>query len=143
MTRRAIGTPCRFSMKTRPAPVRFQGLFGHRSLSHSFLPKQRWQDHVQKQKASGLSMAAYCRANGLTLHLFYYQIQKRRGKPQDSDSQSKVLFHPVTLSTSESKIRSTELKVVFRLPNGIKCELQHANTGLCLEVLRYLAQFPL
>jgi glucoamylase len=42
MTLRAIGRPCRFSMKTRPAPVRFQGLFGRHSLSLSFLSKQRW-----------------------------------------------------------------------------------------------------
>jgi hypothetical protein len=28
-------------MKTRPAPVRFQGLFGRHSLSLSFLSKQR------------------------------------------------------------------------------------------------------
>jgi hypothetical protein len=98
---------------------------------------------VQKQQASGLSMAAYCRANGLTLHLFYYQIQKRRDNPQGSDSQSNVLFHPVTLATSASKIKSTELGVVFRLPNGIECELQQANVGVCLEVLRSLAQFPL
>jgi hypothetical protein len=41
MTLRAIGRPCRFSMKTRPAPVRFQGLFGRHSLSLSFLSKQR------------------------------------------------------------------------------------------------------
>ena len=105
--------------------------------------EQFWQDHVQKQQASGLSMAAYCRANGLTLHLFYYQIQKRRDKPQGSDSTSKILFHPVTLATSESKIKSTELGVVFRLPNGIECELQHANVGVCLEVLGSLARFSL
>jgi hypothetical protein len=41
MTLRAIGRPCRFSMKTRPAPVRFQGLFGRHSLSLSSLSKQR------------------------------------------------------------------------------------------------------
>ena len=104
---------------------------------------QFWQDHVQKQQASGLSMAAYCRENNLTHHLFYYQIQKRRDKPQGSDSQSNVLFHPVTLATSASKIKSTELGMVFRLPNGIECELQHANVGACLEVLHSLAQFPL
>jgi hypothetical protein len=43
MTLRALGRPCRFSMKTRPAPVRFQGLFGRHSLSLSFLSKQRAQ----------------------------------------------------------------------------------------------------
>ena len=105
--------------------------------------EQFWQDHVQKQQASGLSMAAYCRANGLTLHLFYYQIQKRKDKMQGSDLQSQDLFHPVTLATSAPKSKSTELNVVFRLPNGIECELQHANTGVCLEILGSLAQFPL
>jgi hypothetical protein len=105
--------------------------------------EQFWQDHVQKQQVSGLNMAAYCRANGLTPHLFYYQSQKRRDKPLGLDSQSNTFFHPVTLATSESKIKLTDLNVVFRLPNGIECELQRANVGVCLEVLGSLARLPL
>ena len=102
-----------------------------------------WQMHLQKQQTSGLCMADYCRTNGLKPHLFYYQHYKRRGKLQHSDSQSSLMFHPVTLATPKAKISSAELSVVFRLPNRIECELHHAEVEVCLDLLRALAQFSL
>ncbi len=35
-----------------------------------------WAEHVTRQAASGLTAAAYCRANGLKVHHFLYRRQQ-------------------------------------------------------------------
>ena len=34
--------------------------------------KQRWKENILKQRQSKLSIAAWCRQNGITVHTFYY-----------------------------------------------------------------------
>jgi hypothetical protein len=105
--------------------------------------QQYWFEHLQKQRSSGLSMAAYAKANGLTLHMFYYWSQKFREIPLRTPVKSGPLFHQVMLATTQPTIESAGLAMVFRLPNQIECELRHADVRTCVEVVRSLARATL
>jgi len=104
---------------------------------------QYWSEHLQKQQSSGLSMAAYAKANRLTLHIFYYWGQKLRERPSCISSQSSPLFHQVALTSPQSSVESAEFALVFRLPNRIECELRHPDVLTSLEFIQSLARLPL
>lgn len=105
--------------------------------------QQYWLEHLQKHQSSGLSMAAYAKANGLTLHIFYYWGQKLRERPPRVTAQSDPLFHQITLAPPQSAVEPTGLALVFRLPNRIECELHLADVQTCLEVVQSLARVSL
>jgi hypothetical protein len=105
--------------------------------------QQYWFEHLQKQQSSGLSMATYAKANGLTLHIFYYWGQKLREMPSRVATQSGPLFQKITLTAPQSVVETTMLVMVFRLPNHIECELRHADVRTCVEVVQSLARATL
>ena len=43
--------------------------------------KQQWKENILKQRQSGLSIAAWCRQNGIVVHNFYYWQSKLLPKP--------------------------------------------------------------
>jgi len=105
--------------------------------------QQYWLEHLQKQQASGLSMAAYAKSQGMAIHSFYYWAQRLREWQQTYDAVAAPLFQPVALVSPQPPLESTGLSVVFRLPNRIECELRHADVRTCLEVVQSLARVSL
>ncbi|CUB06873.1 IS66 family insertion sequence element accessory protein TnpA [Marinomonas fungiae] len=73
---------------------------------------QAWADHIEKWRASGLSIKAFCEQEGLVYHQFSYWRQK---------------FSPSTNSTTGSKLVPVSLATPFMpssnleilLPNGM------------------------
>lgn len=43
-----------------------------------------WAGHLSRQPASGMTVAAYCRSNGLKTHRFLYRRQRQRGAGAES-----------------------------------------------------------
>ena len=43
--------------------------------------KQEWKENILKQRQSKLSMASWCRQNGIAVHTFYYWQSKLFPKP--------------------------------------------------------------
>lgn len=105
--------------------------------------QQYWLDHLQKQHASGLSMAAYAKTQGMAIHTFYYWAQRLRGRQQIHEATPAPLFQPVTLVSAQPAAEPTGLAMAFRLPNRIECELRHADVRTCLEVMQSLARVSL
>lgn len=101
-----------------------------------------WFDHLQKQQSSGLSMAVYAKEHGLSKHTLYVWSQQLR-IPEPSDHESSMpLFQAVQVAPQPLAGASTEIVLVLRLPNGVECELRHANAETCVEVLQALVSLP-
>jgi uncharacterized membrane protein YvbJ len=43
--------------------------------------KQQWKENILKQRQSKLSIASWCRQNGIAIHTFYYWQSKLFPKP--------------------------------------------------------------
>ena len=73
---------------------------------------QAWADHIEKWRASGLSIKAFCEQEGLVYHQFSYWRQKF-SPAADSTTGSKLV--PVSLATPP--MPSSNLEIL--LPNGV------------------------
>ncbi|CAH8189293.1 conserved hypothetical protein [Vibrio aestuarianus] len=77
---------------------------------------QVWAEIIEQQSQSELSIVAFCKANQLTEHTFYYWRKKLYGGGQCQ------LVHPVVIE-DKPKIKSNIQSVVLSLPTGITAEL--------------------
>jgi hypothetical protein len=77
-----------------------------------------WEHHLEKWQQSGLSQRAYCHAQHLKVHQFYYW-RRRILKPEPE-----VSFMPVALPVEP--IRSAQAVRVL-MPNGFAVELKGWN----------------
>jgi hypothetical protein len=90
-----------------------------------------WQQRLESQKASGLSVAVFCLQEGVSLsRFFHWQRQLKNGVPvalieeeadrrqADSDEIGEAVFLPVSLKASPVEIELPNGGVV-RLPLGV------------------------
>ena len=90
-----------------------------------------WQQRLESQKASGLSVDVYCLQEGVTRSSFYRWLQRlKNGVPEsliedeadrrqvESEEAGEAVFLPVSLKTSPVEIELPNGGVV-RLPLGI------------------------
>lgn len=91
--------------------------------------KQQWKENILKQRQSKLSMASWCRQNGIAVHTFYYWQSKLFPKPTFNRSAFTEAF--------EEKSRSVD-EIVLEY-HGFNIHLkEHFNPSVlkkCLEVL--------
>ena len=85
--------------------------------------RQRWQQHIQQWKLSGLSQRTYCEEHGLTLNQFWYW-QRQFGSAKSSSSNASThpaqnehaAFVPVQVTAPET----SNTGLCLELPNGIR-----------------------
>jgi hypothetical protein len=90
-----------------------------------------WQQRLESQKASGLSVDVYCLQEGVTRSSFYRWYQRlKRGVPEsmieeeadrqhaESDETGEAIFLPVSLQVSPVEIEMPNGGIV-RLPLGV------------------------
>ncbi|MBU8763807.1 hypothetical protein KM868_09895 [Micrococcus luteus] len=87
-----------------------------------------WTERIRDYRASGLSMSAWCEAQGLTLHQLKYWLRKIDSSQPCSSSPS---FIPVTVSP-----RSSSSSLTLRIgPASLDVQ-----TGFSPELLRQVVQ---
>jgi hypothetical protein len=102
-----------------------------------------WLNHLQQCQASGQSMAAYARTQGLGLKSFYRWRHQLRFLPAEEITDTSPLFHPVQITGSGPTGTSVKtLSMVLRLPNGIDCELKQVTIETLTEALLAVAKLP-
>lgn len=90
--------------------------------------KQQWKENIFKQRQSQLSIASWCRQNGIAVHTFYYWQSKLFPKPNlDRSAFTKAV---------EEKNKFDEIVLEY---HGFNIHLnEHFNPSVlkkCLEVL--------
>ncbi|TPE44600.1 IS66 family insertion sequence element accessory protein TnpB [Maribrevibacterium harenarium] len=81
-------------------------------MNENIALNQTWADHIEKWRASGVSIKAFCEQEGLVYHQFSYWRQKF-SPAADSTTASKLV--PVALATSSP--HTSDLEIL--LPNGV------------------------
>ena len=103
-----------------------------------------WLNHLQQCQASGQSMAAYAKAQGLGLKSFYRWRKQLRLLPAGRQEEVLPSFHRIRLSGSAAvSAQNNTLSVLVHLPNGIDCELKQIPIETLTEALLAVAKFPL
>ena len=91
--------------------------------------KQQWKENILKQRQSKLSIASWCRQNGIAVHTFYYWQSKLFQKPTLSRS-------AFTEAVEEKNISVEAIVLEY---HGFNIHLnEHFNPSIlkkCLEVL--------
>lgn len=92
--------------------------------------KQQWNENILKQRQSKLSIASWCRQNGIAVHAFYYWKSKLFPKP--------ILNRSAFTEAVEEKNKSTT--GILLEYHGFNIHLdEHFNPSIlkkCVEVLR-------
>jgi hypothetical protein len=92
--------------------------------------KHQWKENILKQRQSKLSMASWCRQNGVAIHTFYYW--QSRLFPKQALSRSAF-----TEAIEENSKSLTEIILEY---HGFNIHLnEHFNPSIlkkCLEVLK-------
>ena len=92
--------------------------------------KQQWKETILKQRQSKLSIASWCRQNGITVHTFYYWQSKLFPKSTLSRS-------AFTEAVEEKNKSATGIVLEY---HGFNIHLnEHFNSSVlkrCLEVLK-------
>lgn len=80
--------------------------------------RDKFRQHVEAQKASGLTQKEFCKRNDLVLsHFVYYRcLLKKQANPAGKTS----AFRPVKI-TEEEKSLARDIQV--SLPNGFSCQI--------------------
>lgn len=103
-----------------------------------------WLNHLQQCQASGQSMAAYAKAQGLGLKSFYRWRKQLRLLPAGRQEEVLPSFHRIRLSGSAAvSAQNNTLSVLVHLPNGIDCELKQIPIKTLTEALLAVAKLPL
>jgi len=72
--------------------------------------RQEWASRIEDYRSSGLTMAAWCEANGFTIDNLKYWLYKR---PKSSETSSRTThFVPVAVTNSSDDLPSTSSLVV-------------------------------
>jgi len=58
---------------------------------------ERWRQHVESHKKSGLTRKAYCREHRLNIHTLDYWRKRLKQGPADSNSQNQNDFIPIQI----------------------------------------------
>lgn len=103
-----------------------------------------WLNHLQQCQASGQSMAAYAKAQGLGLKSFYRWRKQLRLFPAGRQEEVLPSFHRIRLAGSASAVsaQNNTLSVLVHLPNGIDCELKQIPIKTQTEALLAVAKLP-
>jgi len=92
--------------------------------------RQFWQAHLQRCRASGMTLKAYAEQEGLTLSVFYGWNRRLKRKPAPEGSS----FTRALVTSSPS----TEYRL--RFPNGLVLEWEgNPDTDCLMELVRQLA----
>ena len=102
--------------------------------------QRQWLAHLQQQRASGLSMAAYARKHGLALTSFYNMSQKLRKLSAACSAVQMPLFQAVTILPEPSSVSRSGLTLAFELPGRMVCEVRQLDVATCAALLRHLAE---
>ena len=76
----------------------------------AYFQKIDWQQHVEAQKASGLSKSAYCRENNLSCAQFRYYVQKFKPKASVAKQGSRSDFIPLQVTSSQVPVKKFTLE---------------------------------
>lgn len=103
-----------------------------------------WLNHLQQCQASGQSMAAYAKAQGLGLKSFYRWRKQLRLLPAGRQEDVLPSFHRVRLAGSAAAVsaQNNTLSLLVHLPNGIDCEFKQITIETLTEALLAVAKLP-
>lgn len=98
---------------------------------------KQWRERLRRFKSSGLTVAAYCRAEGVSTARFY-QWRKTFGDRSVSNDQRK---EPTSQRPAFVPVVPTSLTsiVIVTLANGIRVELPAADHALVGHVVQAVA----
>ena len=92
--------------------------------------KQQWKEDILKQRQSKLSIASWCRQNGIALHTFYYWQSRLFPKP---------VFSRSAFSEAVEEKNKSNAGIILEY-QGFNIHLgEHFNPSIlkkCVEVLR-------
>ncbi|MDD4509590.1 MAG: hypothetical protein PHY23_01535 [Oscillospiraceae bacterium] len=102
---------------------------------------QKWAQQVKTCRESGLSVAEWCRANGMKPSTYYNRQQKvaravsHELTVQERSSPSFIEYHPTSFSP--------EPMLIIHLPNGTLEIHKGADTSIIEQTLRTLSELGL
>jgi transposase-like protein len=104
--------------------------------------QQYWLDHVRQCQASGQSMAAYARDQGLASKSFYRWRSQLLALQSENAAPIPEQFHRVQITPPAPAFRipTKTMAVLLRLPNGIECELRQVDIQTCADLLSALSK---
>lgn len=99
---------------------------------------ERWRQRLQEFESSGLSVAAWCRREGVSTASFYQWKKKLKtarpnGRHRRAAAGARPRFVPVVAASSP---------VVLMLVNGVRIELPASDRSLIDQVIRTAAGVP-
>lgn len=105
---------------------------------------QQWEERVQRFSSSGLTVAEYCQAEGVSQAAFYNWRKKFRGRSaattwRTAAAPARAVFVPV-LPTAPGATGSFPATVVLTLANGVRVEVPSADPELVGHVVRTAAE---
>jgi hypothetical protein len=100
-----------------------------------------WKKVIEKQKTSGLSQAAFCKAKGIKDKHFYYYANKLN-QPKDKRFSNVENFVPIEIKPSTFvSLPSESVALRLILKNGIECVLvEGVSSQRIREVVEVLLQ---
>lgn len=80
---------------------------------------REWTEQIRAQQNSGMTITAYCEANGIKPKTYYYHLRKVR----EYCMESAPAIVPVTVSNSNSDIRLEKDGLQISLPSDVSAEM--------------------
>ena len=79
---------------------------------------RKWQEQIQAQQSSGLTVQQWCTENGVNIKTYYYHLRKVRNQPIESAPS----IIPLTIPKSKSDISIEKNGTKISLPADISTE---------------------
>ena len=97
-----------------------------------------WRQRLNRFRSSSLSVARFCRREGISTASFYHWQRNLAGKISASPAAAQATSHPSAFQPVTLVASAPALAV--RLPGGTQLEVPAANVELVRVVVRELAQ---
>jgi hypothetical protein len=99
-----------------------------------------WRKRLQRFDRCQLTLAEFCRREGLTVGAFYTWRRKLRPKPV-ADQPTRPTFVPLRLAASADR-SSTAREVRLQLPNGTRVRLAQPDEGSLRALIAAAGALP-